>query len=136
MGWRRGVVGVMGVGRSVVDGVEKGCGGCDGGGEECGGWGGEWRGRHQSLGQTKGVFAFFNVILFPILCADQDTQSYPGNYCHDGVFPSGGGGEKFSCSGAIASLKWQPHLPDSWSTLCDDTLHTMYVKMFVTFIAS
>lgn len=56
---------------------------------------------------------------------DQDTQSYPGNYCHDGVFPSGGGGEKFSCSGAIASLKWQPHLPDSWSTLCDDTLHTI-----------
>ena len=60
------------------------------------------------------------------LCAEQDTQSYLGNSCQDGIFPSGFG-EKFGCSGT-SSLKWQAHIPNSWVTLCDETLQEMYAN--------
>lgn len=60
------------------------------------------------------------------LCAEQDTQSYLGNSCQDGIFPSGFG-EKFGCSGT-SSLKWQAHIPNSWVTLCDETLQEMYAS--------
>eukprot|EP00731_Ephydatia_muelleri_P006567 Em0003g815a len=57
---------------------------------------------------------------------EQDTQSYLGNSCQDGIFPSGFG-EKFGCSGT-SSLKWQAHIPNSWVTLCDETLQEIVVK--------
>eukprot|EP00731_Ephydatia_muelleri_P006532 Em0003g780a len=58
--------------------------------------------------------------------SEQDTQSYLGNSCQDGIFPSGFG-EKFGCSGT-SSLKWQAHIPNSWVTLCDETLQEIVVK--------
>ena len=73
--------------------------------------------------------------VFFLHTGDPDTQSYHGNGCQEGIFPSGSSsvGGMYGCQGVgTTSLKWQPHVTDTWTTLCDENLCDMYVFFFAT----